>query len=324
MSLVLHWTHDWGGGTQKYIDELFDHENHIILNSEPFKIEDIRKLKVLHIHSTFVGKNIGWNIITLAEKLISYGRIKLILTVHDYQWLFPHCPNPTTEELESFSVPKLESENFTKLVNMCHVVFMHTENLFRRYKRFCKDLREEKITIAHPPDVLVNYENFFIPEIVSNQIRVGFLGGKAGHKGFYQFVDLARKMKNVQFHMYGDETNSEHFISHGKYKDVEIVKRLHEDGIHILLALSLSEETYCYALTRMINSGIPIVFLNRGSFTERLLGKHERFFEVEFLCDIEKRITDAIEYVKSNGPVGRYEPVSHDVIMNEKYISIYK
>lgn len=324
--MILHWTHTWGGGTQKYIDDLctlFPNEKHTIMNSPPFQI-NLEEIKVLHIHSTMVGMNIGWGVLNLVDAL--FGKKKIVLSIHDYQWLFPQCPNPTTEELETFKIPKENVENFKKLIKKCDVVFMHTKNLHRRYEKFCGPL--DDVTIGYPCDVPVYYERFFIPEI-KTKIKIGFLGGSAQHKGFYQCVDLAKKFKEFEFHVYGskDIESSSLVVSHGVYKDENVTETIRNDGMHILLALSLSEETYCYALTKMINTGIPIVYLNRGSFTERLSSssKCERFFPVDNLCDLGNVIMQASEYVKINSNTSKDVEccINENLELNDTYKNIY-
>ena len=54
------------------------------------------------------------------------------------------------------------------------------------------------------------------------------------------------------------------------YKENELISILYKNNIHGITHLSLFEESYCYALTTSINSGIPILYLEHGVFTERL------------------------------------------------------
>jgi hypothetical protein len=70
--------------------------------------------------------------------------------------------------------------------------------------------------------------------------------------------------------------------------------------------LSLFEESYCYALTNSINSGIPIIYLDRGAFGERL-GKKDKYFGCD-INNIEETLISAIEYIiKQNGSDFYYE-----------------
>lgn len=315
---IVHLTHPWGGGTQKYIDELcslFPKNNHII-NPQSFQLDQV---KCFHIHSTMVGGSIGWSILRFFETKKDF-----ILTIHDYQWLFPDYPNPTTEDFNTLICPIENIENFSKLVRGCKKVFFHTKNTLSRYEQFCGKMDFGNIIIEHPCDIPVNYERFYIPKI-ENIVHVGFLGGEAEHKGFKLLENAAHNMKNgIIFHVYGglDHLSIGNILFHGPYRDETIVDVLRRNGIHILLALSLSEETYCYALTHMINTGIPIVFLNRGAISERLLGKSERFFPIE--DNLEETIKIAIKYVTETGPIDKGEDFTEQkLLLGKSYKNIY-
>lgn len=311
MSLVVHLTHTWGGGTQKYIDELckiFPNEHHII-NPQSVELEQV---KCFHVHSTMVGANIGWGVLRLLET-----NKKIIMSIHDYQWLFPWCPNPTTEDFETLQCPSENVQNFLTLLNACDKVFFHTQTTLNRYEQFCGKIEGVCISLSHPCDIQVNYERLFIPKIV-NFIHIGFLGGNAHHKGAGICMELARKMPNIRFHVYGCNGNPVgNVMFHGPYKDETITNVLRHDGIHMLLALSLSEETYCYALTRMINTGLPIVFLNRGAISERLFGKSERFFSLE-------NFDEAIKYVNEKSPIDEGEDFDYTLSIRDSYKNIYE
>ena len=60
------------------------------------------------------------------------------------------------------------------------------------------------------------------------------------------------------------------FIYHDTYNEDNIINLLYEKNIHLITHLSLFEESYCYALSNSINSGIPILYIEHGAFTERL------------------------------------------------------
>lgn len=307
---IVHLTHIWGGGTQKYIDELcslFPNETHLI-NPDFIQLDQV---KLFHIHSTMVGGNIGWGVLKLFET-----KKKMILSIHDYQWLFPWCPNPTTEDFNELKCPEENIKNIRELINACDKVLFHTSHTLNRYEQICGKF-EGNIIIGYPCDIPVNYKLMYIPK-VDNFIHIGFLGGNAQHKGYGYFMELANKMKNVRFHVYGCEGYScGNVMFHGPYKDETIIDVLRHDGIHILLALSLSEETYCYSLTKMINSGLPIVFLNRGAISERLFEKSERFFLLQ-------NIEEAIKYVTETGPVYEgYENTCDKLSVNNTYKNIY-
>ncbi len=319
---IVHLTHTWGGGTQKYIDELcelFPNKKHIIVKQAPYNF-DLKNTNVLHVHSTLVGENIGWDVLELVEIFKKNGK-RVVLTIHDYQWLFPWCPNPTTEELDTFQNPEPHVINFKKLASMCDMVLMHNTNLLNRYEQFCGKL--EGVTVTPPCDVPIHYERNYIPKNL-DKIKIGFLGGDAPHKGFYHFADLARSHGELEFHVYGSNriVTAGNIVSHGPYNDNTINDDFIKNDIHILLALSISEETYCYALTRMINSGLPIVYFNRGSFKNRLKDV-ERFFSVDSFSDLSKKLLEAVEYVKNTETLHVPPFKNESVQITDAYKNIY-
>ena len=71
-----------------------------------------------------------------------------------------------------------------------------------------------------------------------------------------------------------------HFIYHDTYKENDLISILYKHNIHGITHLSLFEESYCYALTTSINSGIPILYLEHGVFTERLKDNNKYYHTI--------------------------------------------
>ena len=94
----------------------------------------------------------------------------------------------------------------------------------------------------------------------------------------------------IKYHVFGnmeDYSNNWQTIQfHGKYSDEDIISLLDKNNIHGIVHLSQFEESYCYALTNSINSGLPILHNNLGTFKNRLERSHPRFFILRDECDI--------------------------------------
>ena len=67
-------------------------------------------------------------------------------------------------------------------------------------------------------------------------------------------------------------------------------------NIHILIFLSLFPETYSYSLSMALQSGLPIVYLNRGALTNRLRNIN-RAFPANQISDLTDATFKAINYV---------------------------
>ncbi len=85
--------------------------------------------------------------------------------------------------------------------------------------------------------------------------------------------------------------------------------------------LSLFEETYCYALTNSINSGLPILHNNYGVFKNRLGCIEERFIIYQEYNDIYY----FLDYIiKNNGIKNINNYISKDLQPNKWYLEHYK
>lgn len=100
---------------------------------------------------------------------------------------------------------------------------------------------------------------------------------------------------------HGVYINTEHY---GEYKDAALLDLLDRHRIHMLLHLSAVPETYCYALTHSIKSGLPIVFIDRGAFHERLEGHGGRFFGAADEDGVFDAIVTCITYLRTPGGRG--------------------
>jgi hypothetical protein len=81
------------------------------------------------------------------------------------------------------------------------------------------------------------------------------------------------------------------------------------------------EESYCYALTNSINSGLPILYLDRGVFRERL-----KNYAKYFPCDISN-INDVfqnyLEYIVNKNSEENYYKLNENIQPNRWYLENY-
>lgn len=351
---IIHICHTCGGGTQKYIDDLiklYPEYNHIIYNNIPFTVENADKdIKLLHIHGAFFASNIEWNILEIIDQFKIFG-IPVYLTIHDGQWLFDNLPFYTydkdAEYLEYYETHN--KERTLLLFDKVDKIFMPSEGVYQFYMNYIKlkgyDTRKIHI-IAHP-DVLIRNEQLYIPYINKNDnrqvINIAFIGTFNEYKGARLFLELIYNVKQckhgnndddalykIEYHIFGKHTPSEsdellksyvHF--HGSYKENELIEKLYEQNIHIVMALSIVQETYCYALSHMINSGLPIIYYNHGSFKTRLNNECVRMFAFNKPDELVKTLEKAIGYVIENQGRRDLIEMGKDVELNEGYNRLY-
>jgi len=331
---VIHITHQLGGGTQKHIDELVllypDYE-HTFITSLPLNIdiETTKQTKLVHIHAAILETNIGWNIINLAD-YFKRNDIPVYLTIHDYQWIFPVATGLSLEDIQKGMKPeKTNVDNCIKLFNTVDKIIFPSKRLFDNYHFFLDYIPSHHYIVNHN-DILIRYDQFVVNN-VDDTINIAFVGYSALHKGIKELYQLAHvfKMyydKHVIFHLFGGPTvlDMKNVVSHGPYYDKQLINMLHSHNIHIVLMLSISEETYCYSLSRVINSGLPIVYFNRGSFLTRLSPEIPRFFPCENnTFELQKQTIRAVEYVLENQGKKDYIEMKEDPELNEWYKNNY-
>lgn len=135
---------------------------------------------------------------------------------------------------------------------------------------------QNKSMVLPLPDLEINYDYVNIPKL-DKTIKLGIITNVTECKGYSIYMKLFKINKykdyDVQFHIFGYSpifSEFENVYAYGRYKENAVFKLLETRGIHGLLFMNNYPETYCYALTKGINSGLPIYYSPIGSFVERL------------------------------------------------------
>lgn len=271
-----------GGGTEKYINDLkkiYLNYNFIFFDEN----EDIKKYKnidLIHINSFFSMK-IANNYLSIFRN--NFANIKKILTVHDYQWLYPNDPNILSYNLSKKEFNTRDSNEFLYLCNYCDTIIFPSYNILKNYNELInlKDIKNNIVVTSHNDKFI--YENNLVVPKIEEYINIAFLGNFIEYKGSQLYKYLFNNLKYyngklLKYHVFGylsdeekkDKIYDNNFIYHDNYDENNIINLLYEKNIHLITHLSLFEESYCYALSNSINSGIPILYLEHGAFTERL------------------------------------------------------
>ena len=132
---------------------------------------------------------------------------------------------------------------------------------------------------------------------------------------------------NINYHIFGTIENNdsnninENIKIHNFYNDNTIIEKLHENNIHGILHLSIFEESYCYALTNSINSGVPIFYINHGAINERLILKNKYF--PSLIEDIEENYELFLNYLINNNGVYDFYKLNNTIQPNRWYLENY-
>ena len=347
-----------GGGTDKYmkdLEKIFPEYNFIrfidINNDEKYETNNkpynelYNFINIIHINSIINNENFRnihddtINLIHFLDLFESY--VKKIITIHDFQWLFPDNPNIT---LEDFNKTIINNNNidknieyFEKILNKCDKIIFPDNVLYINYNKLINlSSYNNKIFIVNHCDKLIEYSNLYVSPIIDNTINIAFVGNFCEYKGKNVFINISKRLQkyknyNILYHVFGEnngysnESNNNEYnnkiILHNKYNDNDIIDLLYKNNIHGIMHLSLFEETYCYALTNSINSGLPILHNNYGVFKNRLGELEERFIIYQEYNDIYY----FLDYIiKNNGIKNINNYISKDLQPNKWYLEHYK
>ena len=324
----------FGGGTEKYMNDLkniFYEHNFIYFSNYDSNInydEIYRDIDLIHINSILFN-NLKNNYIIFF--LTNMKNVKKYLTVHDYQWLYPDNPNIIKDEFKNNS-PNIENiRSFELLISICTKIIFPSNNIYNNYNIYIElNKYKDKIFIVNHCDKIINHNFYVIPKI-DNIINISFVGYFINYKGSQIFEELINKYKyyknyTINYHIFGIlayniDNNIENIIIHNEYKDDNIINKLHENNIHGILHLSLFEESYCYALTNSINSGIPILYINNGCISERL-NENAKYFSSE-LNDIIDRFIIFLDYIIDNNNIYNFYNLNNNIQPNKWYLTNY-
>ena len=129
--------------------------------------------------------------------------------------------------------------------------------------------------ICNHIDIDINSLHIKFPD-VTTQINVGIITEFTKCKGSEIIPELFSINKideiDVKFNIYSDCNvfNNINVNICGKYLENDIFDKLINDKIHLLLFINEFPETYSYAFTKGIKSGLPILYTNIGAIEERV------------------------------------------------------
>lgn len=322
-----------GGGTEKYMNDLkniYSEYKFIDFNKFDNNINyDLIYCDIILIHiNSILFNNLKKNYYYFFNNY--FKNIKKYLTIHDYQWLYPDDPNILQNNFYSIK-PSLEDiKTFENLLSLCSKIIFPSNNIYNNYSKYI-NMDKYNIYIVNHCDKIINYNFNRISEIKDDIINIAYIGYFTNYKGSNIFLKIVNenkyyKNKRIVYHIFGNLDNNirdinSDIIIHNSYIDYEIINKLHNNKIHGILHLSLFEESYCYALTNSINSGLPILYLNRGVFSERLKDYNKYFpSNIENINDI---FQEYLEYIIKNENISIFYNLNQNIQPNRWYLENY-
>jgi hypothetical protein len=261
------------GGTSKYINDIinnFPEINFIFLTKKSqiynieFKIDDIILVQQLIMTNIFPE-----DIIYIKNTYKS----KIIISIHDSYWLndniihdFGMDPYYWHGKYTDNNI--IINESISNLFDIVDEVIhpsLFTYNIYSKY------FNKKNFKIVYHNDVQI-YENINNFPIIKKEINIGVLHSFSNYKGKEMINILMEKYpkyKKYKINFLIPEFTIE------KYNEDNFNDIIKKYNIHCLLCLNKWGETYCYALTKYLNSGVPILYNNFGSYKNRIPQKEK-------------------------------------------------
>lgn len=268
------------GGSLKYIEDLKRHYSKLgvhfyrlpnkasVADAEPDMQEGNILIFQYLLNTDFTFKDV--------RNLVVRHNLKLIIPIHDKYFL---NDNPGTDYLYSHSLhtyeaPEIPPEKL-QLLHLADFIIFPSQFIHDVFAKFIE--LPTMMVVPHADDHLPR--PLTVLAIKDNTYRVGIITPATYYKGADLVESLmhacpTHKGKQVRFFWYTGysptlETSATLEVR-GGYNENDIYTKLQQDGVQGLLFLNHFPETYSYALTKGINTGLPILYTAIGAINERL------------------------------------------------------
>jgi hypothetical protein len=276
-----------GGGLKKFIDNFKkEYNNKNIININSIIDVNFEKDDILFINNLYFTNIEIEDILKL--------NIKIILCLHDFYWMHEFVMRKFfNDEYPPVHTNYLRDniiidENIIKLFKKAHKVIYPSKFVYNNYKKYF-----DVSNFIYKPhnDDIVDYSNNLMLKINNNIINVGVLHSLTKCKGYELINYLRCNIKNyngyeINYLVVGE--NMDRYDENDNLSDI-IIKH----NIHFATCLNIWGETYSYYLTKIINSGIPLLYNNIGAIKERII-ENKKYIKV---FDDEKNVYD-YEFLK--------------------------
>ena len=316
-----------GGGSSKYLKDIISNfnnikfiyiDNNIKLLSYKYNKDSIIFLQHLLFTNIDIRKII---------KIKNNYKCKLIISIHDFYWLNSKILFNFDNSISwhnNYLVDNIIINKYIKIIFDIADDIIHPSKF--TYDIFSKYFSINNFKLVSHNDYLIDYTTKCILPIIDNTINIGVLHEYSECKGKYYINLLKEKYINfsnykIIFHIVGDNIP--------KYSEGEFFDYIIKYNLHCLTYLNKWGETWCYSLTKGINSGLPIIYNNFGAFKERIPDNIEHYFKVyenENDNDNSKlynTFEKMIQYIIDNN--GKYNNMNKnsEIIYNKYYKNIF-
>jgi hypothetical protein len=317
-----------GGGSIKYLDDIINNakykNNFIIIKSENELNQYEYSNSILFVQHLF---NTDVKLETLF-KIKKTTDVQIIISIHDCYWLHNNISRIFDNTIFWHNAYLTNDitihESIIQLFKIADEIVCPSNFIYSVYSKY---FSTNNFLLVNHNDYFVDYSTKNVPFINNNNINIGVLHESTICKGIEYINYLSDKFiiyKNYKINWYIVGKNVE------KYKEGDFFNYIKKLNIHCLTALNKYGETWCYALTKFINSGLPIIYNNVGSFKERIPNKDHYFkvYETESETDINNKKLDDVfiqllDYtIKHNGKFNNMN-ASTEIVYNKYYNDLF-
>ena len=278
------------GGTSKYINDIlksFPEIKFLFLTEKKqiygikFKPDDIIFVQQLIMTNIFPD-----DIIYIKNTYNS----KIVISIHDYCWF-------NKEIIHNFGIDPYHwhgkyiennieiNESVKRLFSIANDIIHPSLFTYNTYSNYF-DKKNFKLVYHNDNIVNDNINNF---PIVKKDINIGVLHSFSIYKG-KEIVNILME-KYSKYKKYKVNFLISDFTIE-KYDEDNFNDIIKKYNIHCLFCLNKWGETYCYALTKYLNSGLPILYNNIGSYQDRIPKKEKYKILLESESEYEDFITN--------------------------------
>jgi hypothetical protein len=264
------------GGSCKYLNDIINEYTKYHFNFIRIKNKDTLNsyTSLIKIGDTLIFQYLLYTDFEFQDiiNLVNKFKLKLIIIAHDLYFL---NNNKTFEHIYNQNIhDKRDGLNEVKtlLFLLAHTIIFPSNYLREIFYEFIK---LDTMTVVPHIDFIRKNVELCIPRISGN-INLAIITEMTYCKG----EDLYENLFNITsyngsvinyfiYNVYNKVTSSNVHVK-GTYNENEIYNLLKRDNIHGILFLNNYAETYSYAITKGINTGLPLFYTAIGAVEERL------------------------------------------------------
>lgn len=299
---IVSISHNFGGGTQTYIDNLnslYNIDYEININTEDsfdlkrngnkipcdktFILSNIISDKTIVVFNHLLTRQMTINMKMFYNVYNNCKHRKIIFIIHDYHLIYPNCPNPI-KNTHNYPAPNNDNIQITNDVfSKCELVVFNSYNCFNNYKKYINLDNYKCIITNSTPDIITN--NYNIYPSIKPVYNIGVIGHvDSPHKGLHLLNNISTILPQHTFSIFGVKkqhkllfNNAPNLKLLGVYNNNNIFELINTHKIDFFIFVSVFEETYSYVLSIAMQTGLPIFYNDIGCYRERLYGRRNTY-----------------------------------------------